>query len=379
VKPLYLDCNATTPIEPEVMEVIRLYMEDEFGNAGSRTHEYGLAASKAVGRAREQVAAVVEASDDEVVFTSGATEANNLAILGLASSMRDQGRDEIITTPIEHKAVLQPVEHLAKQGFTVKFLPVNSGGYADAATLKDLLTAKTGLVSIMHANNETGVLQPLDQIADALGSHEAYFHVDAAQGYGKELALLRNRRVDLISVSAHKIYGPKGIGALIARKRGYRRPPLQALMFGGGQERGLRAGTLPVALIAGLGKAAEIALRDHAKRARANTEIREEALRALIKIRALLHGDQGRCLPNAINFSVPGIDSEGLMVALKDLVGFSNGSACTSQNYAPSHVLEAMGLDAPDSSLGASNDPCGIHAVGSYSSASGPRRVSIKR
>ena len=196
----------------------------------------------------------------------------------------------------------------------------------------------------MHANNETGILQPLDEVADLLKDHPAYFHVDAAQGFGKNLGPLRNARIDMISVSSHKIHGPVGVGCLIVRRRGFRRPPLKPISFGGGQERGLRHGTLPVPLVAGMGLAAEVAGRDHAIRRERCMEIRSAALDALSPLGIRLNGDPERVMPHVLNFSVDGVDAEALLVALKDLIAVSNGSACTSQSYEPSHVLAAMGL-----------------------------------
>lgn len=341
---IYLDCNATTPIEPAVAAAVNKYMLEEYGNAGSRTHEFGARAKSAVEAAREQVARIVEATRDEVVFTSGATESNNLAILGLAPHGEKHGRRHIITSSIEHKAVLEPIEYLESRGFEVTILPVSQSGYVEPSAVRDALRRDTLLVSVMHVNNETGVQQPITDIANALDHSEAFFHVDAAQGFGKVLDDLRISRVDLISVSGHKIFGPKGIGALVARRRGYHRVPLTPLLYGGGQERGLRPGTLPVPLIVGLGLAAEIAGKQHAERAAACRGMRERALTALSPLNVELHGDQERTLPHVLNFSVPGVDAEAAMVSLKGLAAVSNGSACTSQSYTPSHVLKAMGL-----------------------------------
>ncbi len=342
--PVYLDCNATTPLEPEVQEVLWHFLAEEFGNEGSRTHEFGARAKQAVQKARDQVAAVVGAKRDEVVFTSGATESNNIAILGLRSAGREQGRRHVITAAIEHKAVLEPCAALEQEGFDVTRLPATAGGYVAPDALRAALRPDTWLVSIMQANNETGVRQPLAAIADVLAGHPAYFHTDAAQGFGKDIEALRNPRIDLISLSGHKIYAPKGIGALIMRRRGYERPPLKPLLFGGGQERGLRPGTLPVALIAALGAAAEIALRDHARRRQACGLVKEQALLALSPLHPRLTGDPALVMEHVINLAFPGLDSEALMLALKDLVAISNGSACTSSSYTPSHVLRAMGM-----------------------------------
>lgn len=344
VGPVYLDCNATAPIEPAVLEEMHRLWTEAPGNAGSRTHEYGLQAKKAVQRAREQVASIVRAEPEDVLFTSGATESNNVALLGLVAHADGENRRHVVSTAIEHKAVLEPLEELEKRGYEVSLVRPDASGAVPAEAVASALRPDTVLVSIMHANNETGVLQPLDEVADLLGDQPAYFHVDAAQGFGKDLEPLQNRRIDMISVSSHKIYGPVGVGCLIVRRRGFRRPPLKPISFGGGQERGLRPGTLPVPLIAGMGLAAEIAERDHAIRRERCMEIRSDALDALCPLGIRLNGDPERVMPHVLNFSVEGMDSEALMVALKDLIAVSNGSACTSQSYEPSHVLAAMGL-----------------------------------
>ena len=343
-EPVYLDCNATSPLEPAIREAVTHWLTEEIGNAGSRTHEYGTRAKHAVQQARGQVASVVDAKSDEVVFTSGATESNNLAILGLATWGEVEARRHVVTTAIEHKAVLEPLDALERRGFTVTLVRPRTSGAVAAEDIATALRPDTLLVSVMHVNNETGVQQPIGAIADSLLDHEAFFHVDAAQGFGKELLTLRNPRIDLISVSSHKVYGPLGIGALIARRRGFRRPPLTPLAYGGGQERGLRPGTLPVPLIVGFGLAAEIALQDHEDRRVRCLELREQALNALNPLEIRLHGDPEHTLPHVLNFSVEDVDSEALMVALKDIAAVSNGSACTSQSYEPSHVLRAMEL-----------------------------------
>ncbi len=342
--PVYLDCNATAPIEPAVLEEMHRLWSEVPGNAGSRTHEYGLQAKKVVQRAREQVASVVRAEPEDVLFTSGATESNNIALLGLAAHADHESRRHVISTAMEHKAVLEPLEELEKRGFEVSLVRPEASGTVSVDAVASVLRPDTALVSIMHANNETGVLQPLDEIANLLGGQPVYFHVDAAQGFGKDLEPLRNGRIDMISVSSHKIYGPVGVGCLIIRRRGFRRPPLKPISFGGGQERGLRHGTLPVPLIAGMGLAAEIAGRDHATRRERCMEIRSDALEALAPLGIRLNGDPEHTMPHVLNFSVEGVDAEALMVALKDLIAISNGSACTSQSYEPSHVLAAMGL-----------------------------------
>ena len=343
-EPVYLDCNATSPLDPEVRGAVVHWFGDEVGNAGSRTHGYGLRARKEVQRAREQVGAVVDASSDEVLFTSGATESNNVAILGLAPFGEESGRRHIVTTAIEHKAVLEPIAALAKRGFEVSLVAPDATGVVSPDAVRRELRPDTLLVSVMQVNNETGMRQPVEAIARELDGHEAYVHVDAAQGFGKELNSLRSRRIDLISISSHKIYGPVGVGALVVRRRGFERPPLAPLTYGGGHERGLRPGTLPTALIVGFGVASTVAERDAARRAKRCGAIRSKALAALKPLGIRLHGDPEQCLPHVLNFSVEGVDSEALMVAIRDLVAISNGSACTSQSYTPSHVLKAMAL-----------------------------------
>lgn len=344
-RPVYLDCAATTPPLPEVLEEVRFFLEHQYGNAGSRTHEYGAVAKRRVAEARREVAAIAEAEPDEVVFTSGATESNNLAILGLRDALHASRRRHIVTTRLEHKAVIEPVEQLEAEGFEVTWLEADESGVISAAAVMDVVRDDTGLVSVMHVNNETGAVQPIEQVADGLERHPAYLHIDAAQGFGKELDGPRHRRVDLVSVSAHKMHGPKGVGALIMRRRGYERPPLRPMAFGGGQERGLRPGTLPVHLIAGFGTAARLALAEHGLRADLNRSFRLRALNALAPLRPVVNGDQSRTVPHILNVSVPGVDAEAVIVATKDLIAISNGSACTSNRYQSSHVLHAMGLD----------------------------------
>ena len=268
-----------------------------------------------------------------VVFTSGATEANNLALLGLERYGRESGRTHIVSSQIEHKAVLEPLEELSRRGFEVELVPPNSAGFVEPNEIGARLRKDTLAVSIMHVNNETGVIQPIDEIADRVASCDALLHVDAAQGFGKDLARLRHRRVDLISVSGHKLYGPKGIGALICRRRDGGRPPLEPLQFGGGQERGLRPGTIPVALAAALGTAAELALRDQTTRNDDNNKLREKALTLVDELGGEPNGELEQTLPTTINVSFPGLDSEAAMVALKGVAAVSNGSACTSQSY----------------------------------------------
>ena len=340
----YLDCNATTPLEPRVGVMMRTFFDTEYGNAGSRTHEYGARAKQALEDARRAVADVVDAEADEVTFTSGATESNNLAILGLVAHGEKTGRRHLVASAIEHKAILEPLEYLRLKGFEVTLVAPTSGGWIDPATIEAACRPDTLLVSVMHVNNETGVIQPLNSICERLAKHETYLLVDAAQGFGKDIAPLTNKRIDMISISAHKIYGPKGVGALIARRRSYSRPPLQPLMHGGGQERGLRPGTLPVPLIVGLGEASRLAQAEHQERQKVCQTFRRKLLAALEPLNPSINGDSEHTMPHVLNVSIPGIDSEAAMVALKGIVAISNGSACTSATYKPSHVLQAMGL-----------------------------------
>jgi cysteine desulfurase len=344
IGPVYLDCNATTPVDEEVAAAVLHFMKAEFGNAGSRTHEHGARAKRAVQEARRQVAAVVAVTPDEVIFTSGATESNNLALLGLADHGLATGRTHIVSSLIEHKAVLEPLERLSKKGFEVSLVAPDEFGRVSVDAIRRVLKPSTLLVSLMHVNNETGVIQPVSEVASVLQDSQIFLHVDAAQGFGKDLEALRNPRIDLISVSGHKLYAPKGIGALIARRRGFERPPLVPLIFGGGQERGLRGGTLPVPLIVGLGLASAAALRDKEGRTLQCLAFREKLVTHVMSWGGVVHGRLDSIIPNTLNFHFPGLDSEAVMLALKDLVEISNGSACTSQNYTASHVLQAMGM-----------------------------------
>lgn len=341
---IYMDHNATTPVDKRVADEIMHHFLEEYGNAGSRTHEHGQRASQVVSRARSTIAGTLDANDDEVVFTSGATEADNIALLGLAPEGQRTGRRHIVSTAIEHKAVLEPLQRLAESGFDIELIRPGTDGTVRADDVLAAVRPDTLLVSVMSANNETGVLQPLQDISTGLAGHEAFLHVDAAQTYGKDNTPLRDKRIDLISLSAHKVFGPKGVGALVARRRGYRRPPLTPLIVGGGQERGLRPGTLPVPLIAGFALAAQLAADEQAERQAACLSYRADALAGLTPLNPQLHGDQDHCLPHVLNISLPGVDSEAVMVAWRGLIEVSNGSACTSASYEPSHVLTAMGL-----------------------------------
>ncbi len=347
--PVYLDCAATTPIDPRVLEVCTRYLRDDFGNAASRTHAHGTAARRAVEQARDQIAAVTASARGDVIFTSGATESNNLALLGLSEEGIRTGKTHIVSTSIEHRAVLEPLEELERRGFRLTLVKPNAGGWVEPEKIAEAVCEDTLLVTVMQVNNETGVMQPIDAIAERLAGKPVYFHSDAAQGFAKETGALGNERIDLISISGHKICGPKGVGALIVRRRGKDRPPLAPLFFGGGHERGLRPGTLPVALIAAFGQAAELWSREAKERWRLGLEYRRRLLEGLAPLRPVVNGDEARTLPFILNVSIPGMDSESIMGAWSDLVSVSSGAACTSQSYTCSHVLHAMGVPAENS------------------------------
>ena len=342
---IYLDCNATTPIEPEVVEKMNNYLTTDFGNEGSHTHIYGTEAKKAVQDARDNIVDLVNASRNEIVFTSGATESNNIAILGIKEYGIQNDKKHIITSAIEHKAVLEPIQELEKVGFEVDILSVDSSGRVNSEDIKKSLRDDTLLISIMGVNNETGICQPIKEISEIIKDHECYFHVDAAQLFGKDLETLKDKRIDLLSISGHKINGPKGIGALITRLRNFNKPPLKPLVFGGGQEAKLRPGTLPVHLIVGLGMAAKIAKKDFKKRQDKNKKIYEQVIKLMKNLDGKLNGDEKYLLGNCVNFSIPSVDAEAFMLTTKDLIAISNGSACTSSTYEPSHVIKAMNTD----------------------------------
>jgi cysteine desulfurase len=345
--PIYLDYNATTPLDPRVFEAMKEWYLGPPANSGSRTHVYGQRAKDAVELARVQVAEVVNAKPEEVIFTSGATESNNLAILGLASHGEATGKKHIISTTIEHKAVLEPLQYLAKKGFEIELAPVCNGGYVDPEDVIRRVREDTLLVSVMHSNNETGIIQPVKEIGDVLKYKSVLFHIDAAQTFGKENGLA-SIDFDLLSISSHKIYGPQGIGALFAKRRGNTRIPIACLVHGGGQERGLRPGTVPVALAVGFGEASRLAKLEWHSRAETWKAMRSVLINELSKVEYSINGDVTRCQANVANVRFPGLDSEALMLALRNDIAISNGSACTSASYQPSHVLMAMGLSVDE-------------------------------
>lgn len=344
--PIYLDYSATTPVHPEVLaEMVSVY-KSNFGNAGSRTHEFGQNAAKVVEQSRERVASVLDVDKREVIFTSGATESDNLAILGLAEWGASVGRRHIVSTQIEHKAVLEPLKHLETRGFEITLVAPSSDGRVSAEDILQAVRKDTLLVSVMHVNNETGTIQPVCEIGRELADKDVCLHIDAAQSFGKMVPEMRSMEYDLLSLSGHKVYGPQGIGALVVRHKRNRRPPIRPLMFGGGQEGGLRPGTLPVALIAGLGKAAELAAQNSELWRAEWSQTRRCLLEQLSGLKFHTNGSMTHSMPNIINLSFDGIDSEALILGLRNYIAVSNGSACTSALYQPSHVLSAMGLPA---------------------------------
>lgn len=341
--PLYLDFNATSPVDEEVLEVMLDTYKNNFGNPASRTHQHGHQAKQLVDISRKNIAAVLGVNANEIIFTSGATESNNLSILGLEEFGIKQNKKHIISTVIEHSSILEPLEYLSKRGFKIDLIPVGPSGRISVEDVISRVTDETLLVTIMHANNETGIIQPVKEIAEALVGNDLFFHVDAAQTFGKLVEELREVKYDLLSITAHKIYGPQGIGALVLRSKKYKRPPITPLMYGGKQEKGLRPGTLPVSLIAGFGKVAEL-VSDHYIDWKLNElKIKESILSQLDKVDFIINGDSSNCLPNCINISFPRVDSEALMMGIKEYVSVSNGSACTSSDYKPSYVLQQMG------------------------------------
>jgi len=341
--PIYMDHHATTPVAPEVFEAMRPYFLEHFGNAASRNHAFGWAAEGAVETARAQVARLIGGKPIEVVFTSGATESDNLALKGVASAYRDKGA-HLITLQIEHHAVLDPCKRLEKEGFHVTYVPVGRDGIVDPDAVAKAITPKTILVSVMLANNEVGTIQPLAEIGRLCKERGVLLHSDAVQGVGKIPVNVDELGVDLLSLTAHKIYGPKGVGALYVRM-GQPRVRLVPQMDGGGHEKGRRSGTLNVPGIVGLGKACELAGRLMAEEATRLTALRER-LRAELFVRLdhiHVNGHPTRRLPGSLNVSFDFVDGEALLMSLKD-VAVSSGSACTSASMQASHVLRAMGL-----------------------------------
>jgi cysteine desulfurase len=340
--PIYMDNHATTPVDPRVVEAMLPYFTEVFGNAASRSHAFGWTAEKAVEKARDQVGALMGASGKEIVWTSGATESDNLAIKGAAEFHKDRG-NHIITAQTEHKAVLDTCKRLEKEGFEVTYLPVEQDGRVSPAAVKAAMTDKTILVSIMLANNEIGTVNPVEEIGAVVKEKGALFHIDAVQGVGKIPFDVNRARADLVSVSAHKMYGPKGIGALYVRRKP--RVRITAQIDGGGHERGMRSGTLNVPAIVGFGKAAELCAAEMAGEAKRLFALRER-LREGIQSQVtdtFVNGSLEHRLPGSLNISFAYVEGEAMLMGLKD-VAVSSGSACTSASLEPSYVLRALGV-----------------------------------
>ena len=347
--PVYLDYQATPPVDPRVLDAMLPYFTEQFANPHSVEHAAGRAVESAVEEARAAIAALINAEAREVVFTSGATEANNMAILGAGRFRRaaPKPRNRVVTLATEHKCVLESVKQLGREGMDVEFLPVQPDGLVDLDRLADAVTDDTALVSIMAANNEIGVLQPVAAIGALCRERGAWFHTDAAQAFGKVPLDVQAQHIDLLSISGHKVYGPKGIGALYVRRRP--RIRLEPLFFGGGQERGLRSGTLPAPLCIGLGEAARAAGQDMAADAERLAAIRgrflDRIMSALPDTR--LNGSMAHRLPHNLNLTFPGVDAQELLAGVPELA-LSTGSACSSAAVEPSYVLAALGLSDAD-------------------------------
>ena len=341
--PIYLDYNATTPCDPRVVEAMLPYFTTHFGNAASRHHSFGWQAEAAVDMARDQVAKLIGAETTEIVFTSGATEATNLALKGVFETYAEKG-NHIITCKTEHKAVLDSCRHLEKLGADVTYLGVNREGLIDVKELEAAIRPATILIAIMYANNEIGVVQPVKEISQLARQHNALFFTDATQAVGKIPVNVNGDGIDLLALSAHKMYGPKGVGALYVRRKGPR-VRLTAQMDGGGHERGMRSGTLNVPGIVGLGKACELALQEMQKEAAHTMRLRDKLETALLQIEEThVNGSRAHRLPHTSNLSFHFVESEGLLMALNKQIALSSGSACTSGSLEPSYVLKALGL-----------------------------------
>lgn len=345
-RPIYLDCHATTPVDKRVIKAMLPYFTEHFGNPASINHPYGWEAEAAVKQARETLANAINATPEEMIFTSGATEANNLAIKGVAEAYFQKGR-HILTVQTEHNAVLDPCEYLQSLGFEVTYLPVQPDGLLDLTQLKESFRPDTILVSVMAANNEIGVLQPLTEIGTMCRERGVLFHTDAAQAIAKMPLDVQEMNIDLMSVTAHKTYGPKGIGALYMRRRNPR-VKLAPQIHGGGHERGMRSGTLYPPQIVGFAKAVELGISQMAAETERLIQLRQQLWEKLSEIEGIiLNGHPTLRLPGNLNISVEGVDGQALLLGLQPVMAVSSGSACTSVKIAPSHVLEAIGR-SPD-------------------------------
>jgi cysteine desulfurase len=341
--PIYMDNHATTQVDPRVLEAMLPYFGEKFGNAASRNHSFGWAAEEAVENARGQIATLVGATPKEIIFTSGATESDNLMLKGIAESYREKG-NHIITQATEHKAVLDTCKRLEKQGYEVTYLPVRKDGRVDPEDLHKAITPKTILITVMYANNEIGVIQPIAEIGKIAKEQGIIFAVDAAQAVGRIPVDVQKENIDLLSISAHKIYGPKGVGALYVGRR-HPRVQLSALLDGGGHERGMRSGTLNVPGIVGLGEACEVAEKEMPRESERLKGLRDSLKKGLEDRLDLvfINGSLEHRLPGNLNMSFAFVDGESLLMGIND-VAVSSGSACTSATLEASHVLKAIGV-----------------------------------
>ncbi|HKT18916.1 MAG TPA: aminotransferase class V-fold PLP-dependent enzyme [Stellaceae bacterium] len=341
--PVYLDYQATTPCDPRVLKAMLPWFTEKFGNPHSVTHAYGREAEAAVERARSQLAAIIKADPREIIFTSGATESNNLAVKGALRFHRQFGKDHVVTLATEHKCVIESCRAMEAEGFRATYLPVEPSGLVDLERLEAAIDKSTALVSVMAAHNEIGVIQPLAEVGALCRKHGVLFHSDAAQAVGKMPVNVDAMGIDLMSISGHKIYGPKGIGALYVRRRP--RARIAPLIDGGGQERGLRSGTLPVPLCVGIGEAAALAAAEMGEEAKRLLDLRQRFLAGILRNlpQTRLNGDAEQRLPGSLNLSFPGIPAPALMEACPGLA-LSTGSACTAAEIEPSFVLRALGV-----------------------------------
>jgi len=341
--PIYMDNHSTTPLDPTVLEAMLPYFTEKFGNAASRNHSFGWEAETAVDAARQQLASLINADSKEIIFTSGATESDNLALRGVAEMYREKG-DHIITAVTEHRAVLDTAKRLEKLGFAVTYLPVQADGLVDPEAVNKAITPKTILISIMLANNEIGSISPIAEIGKIAKERSILFHSDATQAVGKIPVDVQAMGIDLMSFSAHKMYGPKGVGALYVRRKNPR-VRIAPILDGGGHERGMRSGTLPVPLIVGFGKAAEICQKLMPEESKRLTALRERLRDGIMSQleETYLNGHPKQRLPNNMNISFAYVEGESLLMGLKE-IALSSGSACTSATLEPSYVLKALGV-----------------------------------
>jgi cysteine desulfurase len=341
--PIYMDNHSTTPVDPTVLEAMLPYFTEKFGNAASRNHAFGWEAEAAVDAARQQIAALINADSKEIIFTSGATESDNLALRGIAEMYREKG-DHIITTVTEHRAILDTAKRLEKMGFSVTYVPVQADGLVDPETIKQAITPRTILISAILANNEIGTINPVAEIGRIAKERGILFHSDATQAVGKIPVDVQAMGIDVMSFTAHKMYGPKGVGALYVRRKNPR-VRIAPMIDGGGHERGMRSGTLPVPLIVGFGKAAEICRQMMPEESKRLTALRDRLRDGIMTQldETYLNGHPTQRLPNNVNISFAYVEGESLLMGLKD-IALSSGSACTSASLEPSYVLKALGV-----------------------------------